>query len=523
MFYRARPAGRQTRPKIEMNGKGGSDDADLVRRRVLQALGGALGTVAVGCGLEGSEATGAASSTSTGEGGRTSSSSTGGRHHGAGGSGGDGQGGKGGAGGSPDPCVDTGNLTPAELLSHIEHVIVLCMENRSFDHYLGSRKLVEHRDVDGLSGSESNPDPDGVPVPIFNLDTFTVPDPPHDWDPVHQQWDNGLNDGFVKAFAGPDQSDVMGYYVRAQLPVTYALADAFTVCDRYFSALLGPTWPNRFYLHGGTSQGNMGNTPLTGFKSVFDYLGDAGVASANYYGDIAWAAGAYFKVSDLHTIDTLMDDLQSGSIPPFTLIDPAFFGSSATDDHPDHDVQLGQAFIATIATAIGQSPIWEKCLFVITYDEHGGFFDHVPPPPTYDDDAEFAQLGFRVPTLVMGPFARQGCVSSTRFEHCSILRTLQVRFGVTSVNARVDSANDLSSCLDPAFFTNPQPMPPLPQVEVSMARLRASRSTHAGQPELRAIAERGLIPPDLDHRADAMDICERWLRRGAELGAIKLV
>jgi len=433
-----------------------------------------------------------------------------------------GSGGTGGVGGGGS-CSGDGGLSPEELLAPIETIVVLCMENRSFDHYLGSLQLIEGKAVDGLNGLESNPDPDGLPVLVHPLDDFTVDDPPHGWDAAHDQWNAGQNNGFVTAHAGATQDDVMGYHVRSQLPATYALADAFTVCDRWFASVLGPTWPNRYYLHGATSKGQTGNSPVFGFKSVFEVLDDAGVSHKNYYHDVAWATGAYFKLDGLGTIESFFTAAQNGTLPSFCLIDPQFFGNGANDDHPDHDIQLGQALIASVYEALAQSPQWGKTLFVITYDEHGGFFDHVAPPTTVDGDADFEQLGFRVPALVAGPFVRKGCVVSTTFDHVAVLKTLARRFGLPSLNARMDAANDLSSCIDPAYLANPQPPAVLPPVPVSLSRVFRHPPRRVSQPELWTMAELGLIPSRLDRRAEGDAIARRVLDHGVRLGAVRLV
>ena len=190
-------------------------------------------------------------------------------------------------------------LQARSMLAHVKKIIVLCMENRSFDHYLGSRKFLEGRAVNGLTGTESNPAPSGAPVSVFNLQSYTPADPPHEWLDAHAQWDSGKNDGFVRADAGPTQDQVMGYYRRQQLPTTYALADAFTTCDAYFASVMGPTWPNRFYLHGATSHGVKDATPIPGFISIFDVLTAAGVSNVNYFSDVPWATAAYHKVTGL--------------------------------------------------------------------------------------------------------------------------------------------------------------------------------------------------------------------------------
>ncbi|MBT8496551.1 MAG: alkaline phosphatase family protein, partial [Deltaproteobacteria bacterium] len=421
------------------------------RRDVLVGIGGALGAASIGCGQ-----------------GKGSTPIAGERLPDA-------------APPSDAPPLDAGNpacssqsdLSASELLASIDHIVVLMMENRSFDHYLGSLQLVEGRsDIAGLDGSESNPDLDGNPVGVHVLDDFTPEDPPHKWDECHRQWNQGANDGFVREHAGAHQADVMGYHVRDQLASLYALADAGVVCNHWYSSVMGPTWPNRYYLHGATSKGLKSNLPLpqtdlpfAQFESIFDRLDDAGVSHKNYFHDVPWATGAYQKQDGLATMEAFFADAANGALPQFSLIDPQFFGQGANDDHPDHDIRLGQALIASVVSALAQSPLWERSLFVLTYDEHGGFYDHVPPPTTTDSRADFQQLGFRVPSLVVGPHVRRGCAADTVLEHASVISTLTARFGLEPINDRAQAANDLSSCIDPARFDDPLPPPVVPAVE----------------------------------------------------------
>ncbi len=489
------------------------DDLSIARRQVLAGLGAALSTAAIGCG--GGDDTVKVNPGAGGAGG--------GGAGGAGGSGGEGGAGGAGGGSGADLCQDTSNLSPEEILSHIDTFVILCMENRSFDHYLGALKLVEGRDVVGLTGTEKNPAPDGTFVNVFKLDDYTPEDPPHGWDAAHNQHNGGKNDGFVLEHAGNSQADVMGYHVREQIPITYALADANAICDHWFASVMGPTWPNRFYLHGATSKGQKSNLPVVGFKSIFGLLDDANISSRVYYHDVAWCSGGYFKTSGLAKIEQFFQDAEKGVLPNVVFIDPNFFGNGANDDHPDHDVRLGQALIASVYAALGKSPQWNKCMFILTYDEHGGFFDHVPPPTTEDDDAEFQQMGFRVPSIVAGPFAKSGCTVTTEFEHVSILRTLQRRYGLPSLNKRMTAANDLSSCLQPAYFDAPRPAAVLPAVPIPWRQVEQRSAASNSHPELREALERGLIPPHLDRRAEGLEITRRVLREGEKLGVVRVV
>ncbi len=421
-----------------------------------------------------------------------------------------------------DACA-AGAADATALLAGIDHVIVLCMENRSFDHALGALRLVEGRaDIDGLRGTEANPDPGGAPVAIHRLDDFTPADPPHGWDACHAQWNEGANDGFVRAHAGASQADVMGYHVRAQLPITWALADQGAVCNRWFASVMGPTWPNRFYLHGATAKGQQSNLPVVGFTSIWDRLADAGVSGTNYYHDVPWAVGGYAKLTGNAPIEDFFFHALTGKLPAFSLIDPQFFGGGANDDHPDHDVRLGQALIASVVNVLGQSPLWSKCLLVITYDEHGGFFDHVPPPTTIDDDPDFRQLGFRVPAIAIGPGVRRGCAVDTVFEHSSVAATLTRRFGLAPLNDRAAAAADLAAVLDPRRVGDPAPPLVLPPVPLSRRAVADRRATAAHHELAQAIAARPL-PPGLDRRGESDAVTARVLDWAERLGAIRWV
>lgn len=417
-------------------------------------------------------------------------------------------------------------LSPEELLAGIDTFVVLMMENRSFDHFLGSLSLAEGRSVNGLTGLESNLTPEGEAISPFVLDDFTPEDPPHSWDSVHRQWNLGAMDNFVIEHAGPSQHQVMGYHTRGQLPAIYGLADAFAVCDAWYCSVLGPTWPNRYYLHGGTSMGMTSNVPLTDFPNVFDLLDDAGVPNRTYFHDLPFQGG-YFRFDGLAGIEEFFQDAQTGTLPAFTMLEPKFTGADANDDHPDHDIQLGQALIASIYAALTSSPQWERCLFVVTYDEHGGFFDHVPPPAADDGRAEFRRHGIRVPSIVAGPMVKAGATVSNVLEHTSVLATLGRRFGLTPLNQRVAAANDLSVCIDPwlsAGLVQPMSAPRLAPVTVSLSKLAAKMALPAPrkQPEMQDFADRRELPRRLDRRREGPDVTRRVLEAGARLGAVRL-
>ncbi len=434
----------------------------------------------------------------------------------------------------PEPGGDTG-----EAAGRIDHVIVVMMENRSFDHYLGALTLTEGRlDVDGLTGAESNPDRDGQPVAVYHLDVDCVDDPPHGWSASHSQWSEGTNSGFYLEHADRVGAEigreVMGYYTRDELPITYALADHYAVPDRYFCSVMGPTWPNRLYAQAGTSGGESSNdlpetdSGLFTFKTIYQALEEAGLGWHYYYTDVPFIGlfKDHWKEAQIDLIEEFFRDVERGELPEFTWVDPGFLYN---DDHPPHHPGLGQMFLALIYEALARSPIWERCLLVITYDEHGGFYDHVPPPTTEDDYAElgFDQLGFRVPTIAVGPWVRPG-VSHTVLDHTSVLRYVCDRFGVEPWNTRIAAATSIEALLDKTAMARNQALEPavLPAFEVPESELLDtcfysglfSLSPRGGQPELEAFV-RATRPETL--RIGDHTIHRRLVSLAARYGLLK--
>ncbi|HWU87475.1 MAG TPA: alkaline phosphatase family protein [Kofleriaceae bacterium] len=396
------------------------------------------------------------------------------------------------------PGCDGGDDGPVGITNYV----YLMLENRTYDHVLGARAM-EGLGGDGLRAGMTNPDMNGNPVGLFIPDALSecALDPPHEWDPSHASWNNGAMDGFLKAHqlrhASTGAKEPMQYLTRAQIPVTWALADAYTTCDRWFASVMGPTFPNRSYWHTGTSFGLDNNTAiLARFSdglpgpSIYNRLDDAAVDWAFYYGSYA-VAGLLGKQGpyqlDLGPDDgtgrlrrfgdpqfgtgQFFRDAAAGKLPTVVYIDPTF---DQNDDHPPVHPILAQQLIASIYIALAKSPQWKNTLFVITYDEHGGFFDHVSPPQTTDDTLAkygvpgFQQLGFRVPALVMGPYAKQGYVSSVQYDHTSALKHLQSTFGLESLTPRVDAANDLSDCIDMERLARGEPAAPIELPEINV-------------------------------------------------------
>ncbi|HEX7601432.1 MAG TPA: alkaline phosphatase family protein, partial [Polyangiaceae bacterium] len=432
--------------------------------------------------------------------------------------------------GGPDPSPDA-NTAGRKLLAGIDTFVVVMMENRSFDHFLGGLSLDPNypaRDiVDGLHGQESNDDVNGVPVLVHPTPGVLNGGPVHDWDSARRTFDLGRNDGFVRVNEGPTQADTMTYHERSRLPLHYALADEYAVCDRWFASVMGPTWPNRFYLHAATSEGRRGNTPIldVGPATIWENMEKRCLTCKGYAaGLIPWYLTAFpgkaLSGSDpmIHArIENFFDDARSGNLPNFSLIDPDFFSN---DMHPPHDLALGEAFLGSIVRAMQQSPQWGRSLLVITYDEHGGFFDHVAPPTTSDVRAEFRQLGFRVPALVIGPTVRRGAVVSTTFEHVSIAATLGARFGMESLGPRMDAAHDLSSCIDPALVgAAPQRSRKLPVASFDLRGGVPFNLHWSSQPEMELAVLLGRVPAGALDPRSSEERFRSWLRRAQELEA----
>jgi phospholipase C len=426
--------------------------------------------------------------------------------------------------------------SPVDPLSRIRHHVIVMMENRSFDHYFGSLSLIEGRaDVDGLTASHAVPDADGVLIPPSLLTGDCVADPPHGWSSSHEQFNGGLNDGFVRVHAGgrgETANEAIAYYGRAELPVYYTLADDNALCQRWFASVMGPTWPNRFYALCGTSRGLDNNdfdaVPFPA-KSIFRQLNEAGVTWRVYASDISFAlllqdSGAHLNDGHFAFIEDYFTDCANDTLPEVAFVEPSYL---MNDDHPPHDRRLGQLFVGTVYQALADSPAWSSALMVVDYDEHGGFYDHVPPPTTADDHARegFDQLGFRIPALVVGPYVKPGVVS-TQFDHTSVLAQIQTRYGLERLTARNEAANDLTDCLDWDRLERgaPRPPTPLPALEIDPEVLGRGcvALTGSGQPELERFYDEGHVPAHLDFRPRRDELIAKLLHRAEKMGLLRV-
>jgi len=405
----------------------------------------------------------------------------------------------------------------------ITTVVYMMMENRSYDHLFGARSLLEGKPGDGLVAGMKNPNTAGTDIEIFQVgdhDKVCVLDPPHGWDASRVQYDGGLMDGFVKAYEashGEGLVDVMGYLARSHEPVSWALADHYTSCDRWFASVLGPTWPNRMYWHSGTSMGLTENTrPEGGFSwdTIYHRLAAKDVAWRYYFGDVATIAliSTLEGIGDhIFRLEEFFDHAAAGTLPPVVYIDPAF---SSNDDHPPHHTILGQQLIASVYTALASSPQWKNTLFLLTYDEHGGYFDHVAPPSTAADeyaDVGFNQFGIRVPALVVGPYAKQAAVVSTQYDHASALKHIQNMFALDPLTMRTEQASDLTDCIDQERLAAGDWAAPaeIPAVEVNESDITSACTAAAARQVDHVILEFADRYPELfkgfDRRDDLRD------------------
>ncbi len=441
----------------------------------------------------------------------------------------------------PDAAPVRPGLTPlrgdgSHPFHYIDTLVVVQMENRSFDHYLGSLSLLDGRsDVDGLTAGMVNPGLDGKPVGIRRLTSEHIidPDPAHSHTRALEQWNSGANDGFVRAWEPlllPEEFDkkrdyIMGYHTRETLPVTYALADAFTVCDRWFCSLLGPTWPNRFYSHAATSDGQWGNKSFIDVPTPYPLLREAGFTFGCYYSKILYFLTTITSMTleehNAAPIDEFFDAAKAGTLPNVSIVEPAFGVSS---DHPPEDTRQGQIFLSSVYEALRQSPQWERSMMVVLYDEHGGFFDHVAPPKVQGEPraAEgFDQLGFRVPGMVISPLVKPGEAFHGVVDHASLPSLICNMFGLPHINERARLAGDLGGALSlDQRFDDVRPEPPkMPALDLSMEAFERSLGLPSGQPELEQLS--AALGLRRDARVERR-IAERALWHAERLGSVRI-
>jgi len=372
----------------------------------------------------------------------------------------------------------------------IEHVIVLTLENRSFDHMLGACHAFKS-DIEGVSPEKTNTNKylrKSFPQ-VAGAARLVIEDPRHETPHVLAQLQDD-NGGFVKDYATAypmltevGRHEVMKYHDLDTLPALHALARGFTVCDKWFSSVPGPTWTNRLFLMSGTSLGRVGmpngimdmNLHWYDQMTIFDRLNEKSKTWAVYYGDTPLSLLLVHQWEPRNKachkpMTQFFKDVvdQQPPLPEFVFIEPAYLDPGANDDHPSHDVLAGEALIASVYNAIrANEDLWQKTLLVILFDEHGGFYDHVVPPEAIPPDHHqkewtFDRLGVRVPAILVSPWVGNG-VLHTQFDHTSLLKYLIDKWQLGPLGDRGANAQTFSDAfLDKPRIDTPDRIPAVP-------------------------------------------------------------
>ncbi|MBI4500014.1 MAG: phospholipase [Gemmatimonadetes bacterium] len=340
---------------------------------------------------------------------------------------------------------------PAPGRSGLEHVVVVTMENRSYDHLLGWVP-----GADGRQAGLTYLDAAGTAHATHHLTDFQgcgFADPSHSFAGGRVEYNNGACDGWLRADANDPYA--IGYYEGADLPFLGGAAPHWTVLDRYFSPMLGPTYPNRIVAQAGQTD-RISNTPVAStLPTIWDRLSSGGLTGRNY--GAAFVTASLFGnryASVIRPMSAFFADAAAGALPNVAYLDPDFRTAYTGNYHPFDDIRNGEAFLAATYQALISSPAWASTLLIITFDEWGGFYDHVPPPvaPIPPLEREVGNTdglrGFRVPTLVISPLARRGHVSSVVYDHASILRLIEWRWSLEPLTVRDANANNLAEVLD---------------------------------------------------------------------------
>ncbi|MFJ8471286.1 alkaline phosphatase family protein [Kitasatospora sp. NPDC094011] len=438
----------------------------------------------------------------------------------------------------------------SEQLGSVDHIVVLVLENRSFDHMLGWL-YTDHGNVsplgqpfDGLTGGESNPDGTGGKAGVFPINgarpaDYFMPgaDPGEGYQATNGQLfgtatpgapaPTATNDGFVSDYAatlplrtrprwsvypGTTAQDIMGCFTPEALPVLSGLARGFAVADRWFASVPTETMPNRAFICSGTSQGHLDDgTHTFTVPSIFGLLSDHAIGWAVYgydrqpltrgnFPDIQSAAASHFGLfADFRTAAA------GGDLPSFSFLEPSW-SATGNSQHPNYDVALGEQLLHDVYYALRGGPGWPKTLLVITYDEHGGCYDHVPPPagaaPPDDSVGEFGfdftRFGVRVPTVLVSPLIAAGTVlhapaGTTPFDHTSILKSVEQRWNLPSLTARDAAAPGLGPVITLTTAREDDPLTGVAVPTSTGANPAQTEDSHLSQVYADLVA-RGCIP-----------------------------
>jgi phospholipase C len=404
-----------------------------------------------------------------------------------------------GPGSRPFPGRPEGTVS----MPQIEHIVVVMMENHSFDNVLGMlpHRVRSRRKVDGLPVDRhgrvtaSQRDAGGHAIRATRFDTpCQLPSLPNqDWNDSHIAFNGGRMDGFVRA-SGPI---AMRFYDQSDLPFTYGLAARFPIGERYFQSCLAQTYPNRRFLFAGTASGTIATLsselgkypPPNG--TIFDRLDQQSIPWAVYYENLPspdiipnFDAPELNRNSRILKIDQFYADAAAGRLPAFTFLDPDY---DTTSEENPQNIQVGEQFVHDVVTAVMHAPTWSKTALFLTYDEHGGYYDHVPPPRAIKPDSteprlapgdipgSYDRYGFRVPFVVVSPWARPNYASRIVQDHTSILRFIERKWNLGAMTFRDANAADLTDYFDfrHAAFAHPPALPAAPPLAPGLVRCRA--------------------------------------------------
>ncbi len=363
-----------------------------------------------------------------------------------------------------------------DQVPQIKHIVVVMMENHSFDNILGMSGRGDGFTL-GSDGSPTatNPDGHGNLIHSFHMPTECQNNGiGNDWRVAHEAYNGGTNQGFVMSTS----AEAMGYFTNRDLPFTCGMAKTFPIADRYFSSALAQTDPNRRYLIAGTSLGLINDTfpsalPPNGV--IFNQLNDHGISWKDYYSNLP-TLGVFLPLlqdpaiaNGLASINQFHLDAAAGNLPSFCLVEPNY--TTQSEENPQ-DVQFGDQFMGEVVHAVMSGPDWPTTMLIWTYDEHGGYYDHVPPPPAVapddvapvlaasDPPGGFDRYGFRVPAGVVSPYAKRHFVSHTIYDHTSILKTVETKWNLPALTHRDANAHSLFDMVDftskPAFLRPPR-------------------------------------------------------------------
>jgi phospholipase C len=364
---------------------------------------------------------------------------------------------------------------PSPGASQIEHIVVVMMENRSFDHLSGWLPGANGRQA-GLSYRDSS----GESHPTSRLTTFvgcSHPDPDHSYAGGRSEYDDGKNDGWLRTTTNDVFS--IGYYEEADLPFYSALSRNFTTLDNYFPSILSSTFPNRVFQHAAQTDRLSNTFDISTLPTIWDNLAAAGVSHKYYFSNVPFLAlwgEKYIPISALFTQFLL--DAAAGTLPAVSFVDPKFTildDGEGNDDHPHADLRAGEAFMGQIYRALTSGPGWKNTALIVNRDEWGGFFDTVTPPRVIapnDVDTDLvngkALLGFRVPTVVVSPFTlgkpATPRINSQLYDHTSVLKFIEWRYNLPPLTSR-DASNEVGNLASALNFKDPDyTVPSLPVI-----------------------------------------------------------